>query len=602
MTERKYIVPFEGRWKIFAESEIQGWEAGDSSAKKLAKHIREQIADYECNKLHHFLPHGMAWREHDVELCGGRFIVPKSKYPKEWKNDGVAFLNSEADIAVVLAPNQVGKTTLGACWSLLHLIPTEKDWPIFKYTGVQWKPWLGPKIWIIASYSWDNVNTLWKRYSEYCPVDELKEYSPYYNGKGKKYLILGDGKPKRVRLACGSIIIPLCYTQQQMHWEGYESDGFQGDEQVPKEKWVGWARSTTTRGDYTPCCMTLTGHVLDERPDTGASGWIKREICDNTNRQGQSVDIFHLSIESTPDAIISPKKKKELWNRFCDPEVNRTEKDERAAIARYWGGWEEGSGLVFDEFQKGIHVINPLFNDDKVPRDWTKWRVVDYGAAGVSCCSWWAVSPKGFIVNYRNLYERGLLVNETCQKIIEMSHNRMVASHSDTDPRTGNTYQYYIEECVNEVYYATILDSRSCAQAQQGETIADLFARYGVSVVAASGQKNEIQMPRLKDMLRVDPERQHLTRKNRDGTPYMGAPQLYLFESCAKFPVMEFEGLQIDPNDPSKIKAKQDDHWIDTAKYFASENPRYMGDFTGENADEQLDDFGLAKANRFTAY
>lgn len=479
-------------------------------------------------------------------------------------------------------------SVIGAVWTGLHTCKCDENWPVFQHTNITCPEWRGPKTWIVASYSWDNVGTIWERVRFFFPRAELGQYSPswgaYENERGTaKNMSFGDGRKKELNLTSGSRIIFLCYTQQQMHWEGFTCDGGTFDEQVPKEKWIGWNRGTTTRGEYTPFAMMLTGHVLDDRPDTGAAGWIKRQLWDGQNTMGKSIGRYHLSVESTPEAIIPKKKKEALHKQWADPKTRRSEKDERAAVARYWGGWEEGSGLVFDEFSRAIHVINPLW--ERPPDDWTKWRSIDYGDNGVTCCSWFAVSPQGWAVCYRVLYERGLLVAETAQKIIELSGNTRTYDGEDVDPVTGTVYKRYIENQSREVFYNSILDSRSAAQNKQGPTLLELFERYGLELNVASGQRNEIQIPRLKDWLRVDWSKDHPWRKDAEGKPAKGRPALYFFDGACEQGIVEVESLQKDKNDPRKIARKQPDHFVDTAKYWASDDPCFMGDIYRNESD-----------------
>ena len=295
------------------------------------------------------------------------------------------------------------------------------------------------------------------------------------------------------------------------------------------------------------------------------------------------VSVFGIDIESVPEAVITRDKRKKLYDRWVNPKYPRSQKDERAAIARYWGGWEEGSGLVFDSdvWQRSIHVINPLWEDDKIPKDYTKWRVIDYGAAnGINVCGWFAVSPK-FIFVYRLLYERGLEIADLCREVIKRSHNKQVLDDERRNEVTGSINQYFHEEQEAETFWGgTILDSRSCSQSQQGETLEQIFSRYGLKDVRGScGQRDEIQIPRLKDLMRIDYAKPHPFRKNENGEPFMGCPQLFVFDGRCGDLVSEIEGLGNAPPGAAGIINKKDpSHAIDVCKYMASDNPRYMGD------------------------
>ena len=284
---RKHKIPLNGKWL----------QLTDEALAKFSEADRELFLNRELlakdNPLAYFLPHGRRWSARRRVIADGKFVIPPSDYPEEWKNDGVAFLNDyTSDVCLLLGPNQQGKSVIGTVWSALRVVKCEPWWPIFTETPVIYPgEWSGPKQWVVASYSWDNVTTIWKRYQEFLPRYELGQYAADWGSRtedvgARRTLTFGDGRTKTCELTGGSTLMFRCYTQQQMHWEGFESDGAQLDEQSPIEKMTGLQRGFTTRGDYTPICMTLTGHVLDDRPDTGASGWIKRELWDTAQDSG----------------------------------------------------------------------------------------------------------------------------------------------------------------------------------------------------------------------------------------------------------------------------------------------------------------------------
>ncbi len=55
-------------------------------------------------------------------------------------------------------------------------------------------------------------------------------------------------------------------------------------------------------------------------------------------------------------------------------------------------------------------------------------------------------------------------------------------------------------------------------------------------------------------------------------------PYFFIIDGTCQAAVDEIEGLGKDKNDPRKINMKDTHHFIDTAKYFASDDPQYMGD------------------------
>lgn len=565
-----YKIPVNGEWVVFDESQAAAWREVGMGAQVDA--LLDMDAHVGTNRLAHFIPHGLEWRQNAGRL-GGVVDVPASGYAESMRNDAVAFLSDrEHDISLMVGPNQVGKTAIGCIWSLLRIVPCEPDWPIFTASGVKWHAWDGPKVWVVASYSWDNVATLWERYQQFAPRHELGKYAPnwgmYPGEKGAgKPLVFGDGKPKRVRLACGSVLVFLCYTQQQVHWEGFSADGAQFDEQVEYEKWVGWNRGTTTRGDYTPCCMTLTGHVIDDRPDTGAAGWIKRELWDGTNTHGKTVGRYRMSVESTPDAVIGAVKKRQLWDQWVNPETRRSEKQKRAAVARYWGGWEVGGGLVLEEWDRAVHTVEPF----EIPKGWTRYRMVDHGES--PCAALWiAVTPGGDAVIYREYYEFGRDIAQNAKGIVEASGNsvRKVGTEEDEN---GTVWPLYEEVMAGEEYMLSELDARSFAQKKGGGiTIGQMYNRFGLTCAPSSGQYTEKLVPVMRQWLARDERRKHIK------TGVEGAPRVYVFTTCVNFAAeIEGWGMRTTPAGKS-VPVDKDDHLMSCFKFFVARDPQYYGD------------------------
>jgi len=281
-------LPYNGKWLVISDEQLGKFDPDVREAV-----LREEFKAV-MNPLAHFLPHGVSWSSKVRPVNNGQMFYYPSEYPEKYKNDGAALLNDwTSDIILLMGPNQMGKTYIGTAWSGLRIVPMDKDEPIFTETPVEWHEWTGPKTWVVASYSWDNVGTVWKRYQELLPRKELGPYAPnwgkYPNEKGRaRELSFRDYTTKSVSLDCGSVLKFLSYTQQQLHWEGFDADGAHLDEQCPVEKLTGLQRGFTTRGDYTPICMTLTGHVMEDRPDTGASGWIKPTLWQPTQDLAQS--------------------------------------------------------------------------------------------------------------------------------------------------------------------------------------------------------------------------------------------------------------------------------------------------------------------------
>lgn len=98
-----------------------------------------------------------------------------------------------------------------------------------------------------------------------------------------------------------------------------------------------------------------------------------------------------------------------------DPEyVERLKLSGSKELVRAWleGDWAVIEGAFFDNFSTARHIVRPF----EVPRQWTRFRSMDWGSAAPFCVGWYAVAsddyplgdgrtlPRGGLVKYREWY------------------------------------------------------------------------------------------------------------------------------------------------------------------------------------------------------
>jgi hypothetical protein len=474
----------------------------------------------------------------------------------------------------------------GAAYTSLRCIPCDKNWPVFTQHGVKHIEFKGPSQVIVASYSWDEVNTVWNTYRKILPREMLGPYAPFWghfkgeNGRPKELRF--HNATKRIRLECDTDFIFLSYVQSLTHWEGKQCDIAHLDEQCPEDKFDALTARQITRGGergFTPICMTLTGHVIPERPDTGAAGWIKRKIIDAKITKGRRVGIYKIAIEDVPSVIMSDEKKRKAYIQWIEePEKLHDEHKKREAEARYWGGWEVGGGVVLSEWNPDFHWIEPFDIWQYKP---TLYRNIDHGQ-NPCACALFAVMPWGDSILFQEYYEYGKNIYDNARDIVAMCGNerrRAEAIGWENEPET------YEERFVKMDFKASELDARSFAKKADGlyKTIGQLYNEAGCWVTPTSGKHNYGGrskdegvgvIPLLKELLAIRKDRQHidyrLGRKRDPELAVYGGPALYVFNTC-KNTRAEFE---------SWIGGKDDiDDLISCAKCYAARPRPYLGDF-----------------------
>jgi hypothetical protein len=120
----------------------------------------------------------------------------------------------------------------------------------------------------------------------------------------------------------------------------------------------------------------------------------------------------HLVVAFVPSTVmdnpfIDPTYRKNL---SMLPDVERRQK--------LLGDWDTFTGQYFGEFDRSIHVVEP-FN---IPKEWQRYRGIDFGTANPFCCLWGAMDPSdGTMYIYREAYQKNLTTAEQARLVKRMS-------------------------------------------------------------------------------------------------------------------------------------------------------------------------------------
>lgn len=106
----------------------------------------------------------------------------------------------------------------------------------------------------------------------------------------------------------------------------------------------------------------------------------------------------------------------------------------------YEGKWADQEGLVYN-YDAAVHSINRF----EIPKDWIRFRVIDFGYTNPFVCQWWAQDPDKNIYRYREIYFTGRLVSDHA-KIIKQFPEAIkltIADHDAEDRATLHSLGIY---------------------------------------------------------------------------------------------------------------------------------------------------------------
>lgn len=195
--------------------------------------------------------------------------------------------------------------------------------------------------------------------------------------------------------------------------------------------------------------------------------------------------------------------------------------DKRKAY-RY-GDWNAIGGNYFPEFSPASHVMKPF----QIPEHWARYRSFDYGL-DMFACYWWAVDEDGRSWCIREFAQKGLIVREAAEKILELT---LPGEH------------------VAATYAPPDMWSR---QKDTGKTMAELFMLNQVGLVKADNNRVQGHMM-MKDAMAPrllrDPYVMDMVRRP-DGSVPDKLPGLMFFDVC-KGAIGDIQDIQADEKNPN---------------------------------------------------
>ena len=128
------------------------------------------------------------------------------------------------------------------------------------------------------------------------------------------------------------------------------------------------------------------------------------------------------------------------------------------------GNWDVFAGQYFTEWDRDKHTISPF----AIPVSWKRFRAYDHGRENPACCLWGAIDYDGRVWIYREYYQKGLNVDKLAEEINRLSQ--------------GEQYEYSIAD-------PSIFAKHGYIDSFGGQTIAETFARYGITFIPASNRR-----------------------------------------------------------------------------------------------------------------
>ena len=197
------------------------------------------------------------------------------------------------------------------------------------------------------------------------------------------------------------------------------------------------------------------------------------------------------------------------------------------------GNWDINEGAAFPEFNRSIHVVEPI----DIPDSWPKFRACDYGYGSYTGVLWFAVAPTEQLVVYRELYCSKVTATDLADMIIEAESKDGTIRYGVLDSslwhKRGDTGPSLAEQ----------MNMKGCrwrpSDRSRGSRVAG---------------KNEIHR-----RLQVD--------------EFTEEPRLVFFSTCTNT-IAQLPSIPLDKKNPEDVDTNSEDHLYDALRYGIMTRPR----------------------------
>lgn len=224
--------------------------------------------------------------------------------------------------------------------------------------------------------------------------------------------------------------------------------------------------------------------------------------------------------------------------------------------ARYlYGDWDSVEGGYFeDDWNPGVHVIEPF----KIPREWPKFRSMDWGFKAPGSIGWFAIDPDENLYQFYEFNFRLMRDAEVAERVIDIEKRFGFWNHRQRRSRLMGVADTQLWE----------------ERGDSGKSKAEVFAEKGIYWQPA-------------DKASIARNAERVTERLRDFDDKR-PPALMIFEGCKKTREM-FASIGVDENDstiPDKKSALK--HWFDVQAYASARASQGHGSITMEMHEDDI--------------
>lgn len=206
------------------------------------------------------------------------------------------------------------------------------------------------------------------------------------------------------------------------------------------------------------------------------------------------------------------------------------------------------AGQIITSWDKNVHVIQPF----DIPEHWQRTVVLDHGTHSPTAVNWFAMSPEGFHVVYKEHYAAGQLIEWHTEQIYKINGS-------------DDIYNWLADPAI---WNRTLQDPKRGLH-----SVADRYAEFGLDFMPADNDV-KLGIQTLLSAFRVN------EKLINPFTQKLGSPRIFIFNTCEhtieELPQYRWKDLKIRGRDRNVLEEpeKSNDHTVDNVRYYLMSNPR----------------------------
>lgn len=209
------------------------------------------------------------------------------------------------------------------------------------------------------------------------------------------------------------------------------------------------------------------------------------------------------------------------------------------------GEWGIAEGQFFKQWRADLHIVEPF----SIPKNWLRFRSMDWGSARPYACHWWAVDYDGNLWCYRELYGWGGKPNVGTGETAKQVGEKIAA----------------LESREENVSYGVLDNACWAATGVTGPTIAEeLNIELNKKHLVTFGRSSKGRIEGANAL------KQRLVGNQLADGSYK--PAIYFFSNCIHL-IRTLPMLAHDKKKPEKYDTEGEDHAVDSVVYACLSRP-----------------------------